>query len=444
MQKRLLPIMITLVITLLGVVWVMAQDGAECTTSINQLWTVASDACIKQTIGFICNGGSPPQVEPAGPVSNALNPVGALVDVSVVDAMRTPLIASNGAAGGLVWLRPAAPIRYTGLLVGDVTVFDNTPEGFPSWQASIVITSSERSGCAAAPRSAYALQTPFGEPTSVAINGVSIGLNGTLIVETTADQTIFANLSGQSSLYAVGQEVILRPGEQTTVLYSPGNFSAPIAPPALSAPLDGTLIQNFPVALLDRPIILPQPGFVATDGAVNLRVSPSTDAAVIVQVPGGQVLSVLGKDSSGQWYHVRLDSGETGWMFAELLIQNVGSIQTVYDATPLPPQRYGELGRTGKVVAPAGVNMRQAPDVTFPLVMTVPDGARVTLLARSPYSPWLKVDFNGIIGWLAIITLETQAVLEALPIDYNVPPPPEPTRIPGSFGNAFPDPNRGG
>ncbi|MBL8157376.1 MAG: SH3 domain-containing protein, partial [Anaerolineae bacterium] len=116
----------------------------------------------------------------------------------------------------------------------------------------------------------------------------------------------------------------------------------------------------------------------------------------------------------------------------------------VYDATPLPPQRYGELGRTGKVVAPAGVNMRQAPDVTFPLVMTVPDGARVTLLARSPYSPWLKVDFNGIIGWLAIITLETQAVLEALPIDYNVPPPPEPTRIPGSFGNAFPDPNRGG
>jgi hypothetical protein len=131
-------------------------------------------------------------------------------------------------------------------------------------------------------------------------------------------------------------------------------------------------------------------------------------------------------------------------MYAPLLIQNVGAIDAVYEATPLPPQRYGDIGRTATVVAPAGVNMRAAPDVSFPLIMTIPDGAKVTLLARSPYSPWVKVDFNGVVGWLALITLQTQAVLEALPIDNNVPPPPEPTRVPGSFGNAFPDPNKPG
>jgi hypothetical protein len=43
------------------------------------------------------------------------------------------------------------------------------------------------------------------------------------------------------------------------------------------------------------------------------------------------------------------------------------------------------------------------------------------------------------------LTLDTLAFLEALPIDWSAPPPPAPptaTRVPGSFGNAFPDPNR--
>ncbi|HEX2905922.1 MAG TPA: hypothetical protein VHO69_03630 [Phototrophicaceae bacterium] len=47
------------------------------------------------------------------------------------------------------------------------------------------------------------------------------------------------------------------------------------------------------------------------------------------------------------------------------------------------------------------------------------------------------------IGWLSLVALETQAIIESLPIDYDVPTPPPPTRVPGSFGNAFPDPNKG-
>jgi hypothetical protein len=131
-------------------------------------------------------------------------------------------------------------------------------------------------------------------------------------------------------------------------------------------------------------------------------------------------------------------------MYAQLLRQNLGSIQAIYDATPIPPQRYGALGQIATVIAPAGLNLRQAPDVSFGLVVTIPAGTQVNLLARSPYSPWVKVEAGGIIGWAALITLETQSVIEALPIDYDVPPPPEPTRVPGSFGNAFPDPNRDG
>ena len=442
MRRTIFSFLTALILLLVGGVWALAQDIAACAPAVNAIWTAASNACIKETVGYICNGGAPPQVEPQGPVSNALNPIGALVDLSVVTSIHSSAIAVENSNGGVVWLRPKEPIRYTGLMIGDVNITNNTPADYPAWQSVVVQSSEQPTSCNAAPRSAYVVQTPFGQPTNIAINGVSVGLNGTLMVLTIGNQTIFAGLSGQTSLYSSGQEQLLRPGQQSTVSYNPANFSSPVSAPDFPALLDETLVQNYPVALLDRPITLPQPGYVTTDGAVNLRVAPSTDAGVIVQVPAGQVLSVLGRDESSQWYHVRLDSGETGWMFAQLLIQNVGDIQAVYSATPLPPQRYGELGTAGKVVAPAGVNLRQAPDIGFALITTVPKDAIVTLLARSPYSPWVKVNFNNTVGWLALIAIETNAVIDALPIDYNVPPLPEATRVPGSFGNAFPDPNK--
>jgi hypothetical protein len=62
-------------------------------------------------------------------------------------------------------------------------------------------------------------------------------------------------------------------------------------------------------------------------------------------------------------------------------------------------------------------------------------------VARSPYSPWVKIESQGMVGWVALIALETQSIIEALPIDWDVPPPPEPTLVPGSWGGAFPDPD---
>jgi uncharacterized protein YgiM (DUF1202 family) len=449
MRYGVLAMVMLVGMLLLGAVWAAAQDAtqvssAACAPVAEAIWTAASNACISGPVGYICNGGAGPQAEPAGAVSNALNPVGALVDVKDVTGIHTPAVVSDSVSGGLVWLRSPQPLQYTGLMVGDVRLSDATAPGYPAWQSVIVQTSQDTPTCGAVPRSAYVVQTPLDQPVNIAINGASLTLNGTVLVQTAGDTTLFAGLSGQSSIFAVAQDQLLRPGQQIVVNYSGSNFASPISAPGQPVPLDESMVQGFPVALLDRPIILPQPGYVATDGAVNLRTAPSINAAVIVQVPGGQVLSVLGRNPGGDWYHVRLDSGETGWMYAQLLLQNVGTIQAIYEATPLPPQRYGDLGKIATILAPAGVNLRQAPDVMFPIVMTIPDKAAVTLLARSPYSPWVKVDYNGVVGWVALITIDTEAVIDALPIDYNVPPPPAPTRVPGSFGNAYPDPNKGG
>ncbi|MBZ0300476.1 MAG: SH3 domain-containing protein, partial [Anaerolineae bacterium] len=328
----------------------------------------------------------------------------------------------------------------------DVTVRNIAQPDFPAWQSLVVETASETSACGAAPANAFVVQTPINPETSlvetsgIVINGTSLVLSGTVLVQTRESETLFVNLGGRSRVVARGQEQPLLTGEQISVPYAPGDFSIPAGSPSIAIPFDVALVSNLPVGLLDRPLQIPQPGYVSTGGQVNLRTAPNTDGALLWQVPAGEVMSVLGRNPAGDWLHVQLSNGLTGWMFADLLIQNLGSVQAVYEETPLPPQRYGALGTTARVVAPAGLNLREAPDVQFGLIVTLPVETQVNLLARSPYSPWVKVENGGVVGWAALIALETQAVINALPIDYDVPPPPAPTRVPGSFGNAFPDP----
>jgi len=438
---------------LVGVAWftwqpAVAQDGvavsdATCISTLNSLWTTASDACIGKPEGYICNGGSAPTVDPSGAVSSALSPVGALVDAQLVNALHTSVLSTTGV--GVMWLRLTAPLQVTGLLLGDVSVRNVAPAGFPAWQSMVVETGAETTvPCAAVPQNAAIFQNTGDSEASIVVNGASVRLSGTVLVRTDPSNTIFISLSGQSSVIALGQEQPLWTGEQLSVPYNPGDFSRPANVATTPEPLDVSLLQNIPVALLDRPVLLPQPGYVATEGAVNLRAAPNTNAPILIQVPAGQVMSVLGRNTAGDWYHVRLDSGETGWMLASLLRRNVGTIQAVYEATPFPPQRFGDLGHIGKVRAPAGVNLRSGPDVGFPVITVLADGTQVNLLARSPYSPWVKVESGSASGWLALITLDTQAYIDALPVDNSVPPPPPPTTVPGSFGNAFPDPRGGG
>jgi uncharacterized protein YraI len=424
----------------------LAQDNVPvsadvCRPALESLWASATAACINKPVGYVCNGGAAPAAEPAGAVSNALAASGALVEVAAVHALRTAPISTENGSAGIAYLRPPAPLQYTGLLLGDVSLRDVTPPDFPAWTSMIVETAATPISCAAAPADMLVLQSGLGTPARIVINGASVQLNGTVVVRTDGGSTHFIALSGQSSVLAQGQEQPLLTGEQVSVPHSPDTLTPPSGAPTVPVPFDPSALQNLPVALLDRPLILPQPGYVNTQGAVNMRSEPNVYAGIIVQVPPSEVLSVLGRSTDGLWYHVRRSNGESGWMLAELLAQNVGPIAAVYDATPMPPQRYGELGTHGRVLAPAGVNLRQGPDVTFPAVRMLNDGAVVSLLARSPYSPWIKVNADGAIGWLALITVETQAYIDALPIDFSAPPLPTPTTIPGSFGNAFPDPD---
>jgi SH3-like domain-containing protein len=421
-----------------------AQDGS-CAARLEQFYTTASEACLGKAEGNICNGGSPPLAEPTGPVANSLAPLGALVPVTAVTSLTTTGYRVDGSSGGLAWLRADGPSLH-GLLIGDVTVRNATPADseFPMWQIMNVATAETDPGCIDAPRNTFSVQNALPGVTSrIAINGSSIDLLGTVAIQTTTDETIFMALSGQARVIAAGADQVIVAGQQTRVGHS--GYTRATTPPTIPAPFDGWRLTYFPVEMLDRGIRLPQPGFASTEGLVNLRSVPSINGALVGQLPANITVTILGRNPTGDWYHISMPSGETGWVFAELLRRNHGPISAVYAATPQPPQRYGDLGTKAQVKAPAGVNLRDAPDANFSAISSLGQGANVELLARSPYSPWVKILApDGVIGWVALISLDTQAIIASLPIDYDVPPPPEPpppTRVPGSWGGAFPDPN---
>ncbi len=425
-----------------------ASPGAEvCNAELERLYAHASDLCLTGPTGYFCNGGLAPKAEPQGAAANALSAPGGLVEAAKIDSLQTAPITIRG--GGLVWLRLEENILMDALLIGDIRISSIVPaeSDFAKWQSFTVESRTVASACARIPETgALVAQGLYGQSSRVAINGVSVEINGTMVVMTQANMTKFIAIEGQLRLISYGQPVTLNVGQQLNVSYPAGDWTTPAGLPGEPILLEYELVSDLPIVLFDRPIVIPQPGFVQTQGRVNMRAAPDIDSRLLFQVPAGETMSVLGISANREWLHIRLGNGETGWMSAELLAQNLGGIQQVYDLTPPPPQRYGALASHASVNVSQGGNLRAAPDIAFRVKRTIPFGEKLELLARSPYSPWVKVDAGGDIGWMALFTLQTEAVISSLPIDYQAPLPPRPTSTP-SFsyggGHAYPNPSGG-
>ena len=429
-----------------------ALEAADCESALQAQFEVASDRCLAAPGGHFCSGGRPPSVETE---TAALGEPGALADAAAIDSLRSPPFEGTR-GGGLVWLRLEEDLLVNTLLVGDVRITNRTPADSvnPKWRSFTVESGDRPPDCASAPQiGALVLQSVYGRSAILNINGVAVEINGTLIVLTQGDATRFIAIEGQILLVAYGHSVNLKVGQQLNLQYSDGDWTKPTQLPGSPALLDIDLIEHLPITLFDRPLPIPQPGYAQTQGGVNMRAAPDINSRLLFQVPAGETMSVLGISSDRQWLHIRLGNGETGWMSAELLARNLGQIGPVYDLTPAPPQRLGVYAELATVNVAAGGNLRDAPDTAFRIRRGLPFGMQVELLARSPYSPWVKVKADGDIGWMALFTLTTKAVISSLPIDHEVPLPPiaqaAPTDTPPSSffsyggGHAYPDPESG-
>src|SRR2546430_2396105 len=69
------------------------------------------------------------------------------------------------------------------------------------------------------------------------------------------------------------------------------------------------------------------------------------------------------------------------------------------------------------VIPVVEVRFRAGPDTKFDILGKIPAGASLTASARSPFSDWVKIDYNGVTGWIYTSQLRIKGNLYALPVE---------------------------
>lgn len=110
------------------------------------------------------------------------------------------------------------------------------------------------------------------------------------------------------------------------------------------------------------------------DGSLNLRSSASTSSSVLLVMPDGASVSLLGQSSNG--FTLVSYQGTQGWAYSQYLSSG-GGTRTVFDGS---------------------LNLRSAPSTTATVLRVMPDGATVTLLDESQ-NGFSQVSYNGVTGW---------------------------------------------
>lgn len=152
---------------------------------------------------------------------------------------------------------------------------------------------------------------------------------------------------------------------------------------------------------------------------VNVRGGPGTQFEIVGQLNDGDVVPVLGRDSSAsRWLYVTLpDDKGSGWVavFTVTLSADPQNLEIVGagDAqdTPVPPTDGVQITAFGRV------NVRSGPAITYETVGQLESGDAAQATARSNYNnDWLYIENETLTGWLAYFTVSVRGNPDDLPV----------------------------
>ncbi|MEZ4498773.1 MAG: SH3 domain-containing protein [Thermomicrobiales bacterium] len=164
----------------------------------------------------------------------------------------------------------------------------------------------------------------------------------------------------------------------------------------------------------DGQVIVPPVaiGTATTLDELNLRAGPSGDAEILLEMPAGVTVEILGDPQNG-FYPVRYQ-GQDGWAGGDFLGFGQEPPQpTATDVTEVQPAEPTATETTQAVapilpVEPVGsatttsdVNLRDAPTATGSNVLLVLPGRAVVDLLGDPENGFYPVRYNGQSGWVS-------------------------------------------
>jgi uncharacterized protein YraI/uncharacterized protein YndB with AHSA1/START domain len=181
------------------------------------------------------------------------------------------------------------------------------------------------------------------------------------------------------------------------------------------------------VALIDfrlnAPVTAPAPapqtptGPTATviTGRLNVRNAPSAiNSQVLIKIDNGQIYPVLGRNADSSWWQINVN-GITGWVSGRYVqVSGAGGVPVI-DA-PQPQVPTTPTGFT--VQTTVNLNLRAGPTTASEPLLVIPRGSAAAVLGRNADNSWLRVNFDGTVGWVAFryVTSETPLDFSQIPV----------------------------
>jgi len=138
-------------------------------------------------------------------------------------------------------------------------------------------------------------------------------------------------------------------------------------------------------------------GLVVNANLLNVRAADSPASAVLEQIRGGTLVTVLARNNAATWLRVRTPSGVIGWVNANFIQTNLPSILSlpVDGAVGGAPQPTGVRGQLT-----SGLRLREGPGLTFRQLTIIEWGQTVDIIGRSSDGQWYEVIHRGQRGWI--------------------------------------------
>jgi len=188
---------------------------------------------------------------------------------------------------------------------------------------------------------------------------------------------------------------------------------------------------------------------VSTD-RINVRTGPGIEYDIIGQAFFGNTFPVVEYSYTGNWLHVELGNGATGWVFHALVTEyTAGGTPVVGNAVLQPDTTLGQGGGSAVVVPQndlgqgggalpdtttvfavdlsyfnstigvyVNVNMRIGPGEDYRVIWVLPYDERAVPIARNATGSWILVQYAGYEGWVSsrYVVAPPSVNLAALPL----------------------------
>lgn len=132
------------------------------------------------------------------------------------------------------------------------------------------------------------------------------------------------------------------------------------------------------------PPFPPEPTGYVTAYRLNIRSGPGFSYGIIGKLHRGQVVSLVGRNTTSSWLQIRRPDNSQGWLSARYIWSSVPIYTLPVTDGPTPPETIG-------YVTVPKLNVRSGPGTHYGIMGWLYRGQQVHILARSYDGRWLKV-----------------------------------------------------